>query len=143
MFQAGGRSETRPGDHAPRLSAILCADWGKEFPKRSVYVADVSARVVRRVAAKGWSVAGVLDEAERWTSTGAVLATFDVPLGVPESFLAALSRVSSRQSPLTFLDLLARTRSMPRFSVAVPKLVVGDVVKQTFQEIRRGSSLRD
>ena len=115
MFQAGGRSETRPGDHAPRLSAILCADWGKEFPKRSVYVADVSARVVRRVAAKGWSVAGVLDEAERWTSTGAVLATFDVPLGVPESFLAALSRVSSRQSPLTFLDLLARTRSMPRF----------------------------
>ena len=52
-----------------KVSAILCADWGKEFPRRAVYVADVSARVVRRVSAAGWSVTGVLEEAERWSST--------------------------------------------------------------------------
>ena len=42
------------------LSAILCADWGKERSKRAVYVADVESRVVRRLSAAGWSVAGVL-----------------------------------------------------------------------------------
>lgn len=62
------------------LAAILCADWGKEFPKRAVYVADVAARTVRRVVRAGWSVAGVLDEADRWSSAGSVLATFDAAL---------------------------------------------------------------
>jgi hypothetical protein len=100
---------------ARRVSAILCADWGKEFPKRAVYVADVSARVVRRVAATGWSVPGVLKEAERWESTGSVLATFDVPLGVPESYLAALRRTPSTPPPANFLELLTLARSMPRF----------------------------
>jgi hypothetical protein len=98
-----------------KLSAILCADWGKESRKRAVYVADVSARLVRRVSADCWSVAAVLEEAEQWSSTGSVLATFDAPLGVPESYLAALSRVSSGQPPATFLDVLARARLMPRF----------------------------
>ena len=97
------------------LSAILCADWGKEFPKRAVYVADVSARVVRWVSADGWSVAAVLAEAERWTSTGSVLAAFDAPLGVPESYHAALARLPGAAPMETFLDLLTRARSMPRF----------------------------
>ena len=103
------------GTQPRRLSAILCADWGKEFSKRAVYAADVSARVVRRVSGDGWSVAGVLAEAQRWTSTGSVLATFDAPLGVPESYLTALGRLPGAQPLATFLDLLARARSMPRF----------------------------
>lgn len=97
------------------LSAILCADWGKESSKRAVYAADVSARVVRRVSGDGWSVARVLAEAQRWTSTGSVLATFDAPLGVPESYLTALGRLPGAQPLPTFLDLLARAPSMPRF----------------------------
>ena len=100
---------------ANKLSAILCADWGKSLPKRAVYVADVSARVVRRVSALGWSVARVLEEAGRWTSSGSVLATFDAPLGVPESYLTALSRLPHAEPMTTFLDLLARVRSIPRF----------------------------
>jgi hypothetical protein len=117
----GVRQPSAPDDSssqrngARRLSAILCADWGKDFPKRAIYVADVAARAVRRVSANGWSVAGVLEEAERWSSTGSVLATFDAPLGVPESYLAALSRVSSGQPSATFFDLLARARTMSRF----------------------------
>ncbi len=103
------------GVSAGTLSAILCADWGKEFSKRAVYVADVSARVVRRVSGAGWAVAGVLAEAERWTSTGSVLATFDAPLGVPDSYLTALGKLPGAQPLGTFLDLLARAHSMPRF----------------------------
>ena len=97
------------------LSAILCADWGKEFSKRAVYAADISARVIRRVPSDGWSVAGVLAEAQRWILTGSVLATFDAPLGVPDSYLTALGRLPGAQPLATFLDLLARARSMPRF----------------------------
>ena len=100
---------------APRPSAILCADWGKESVKRAVYVADIAARVVRRVLGKAWSLAGLLEEAQRWTSMGSVLVTFDAPLGVPESYLAALNRVLSGQPLTTFLDLLASAGSMPRF----------------------------
>lgn len=67
------------------LSAILCADWGKEAGKRAVFVADISARVVKRVSRRDWSVDTVLAEAERWKSRGTVLVTFDAPLGVPAS----------------------------------------------------------
>jgi hypothetical protein len=63
---------------------MLCADWGKDIRKRSLYVADVSTRSVRRVAGSAWSLGTVLKEAERWASIGPVLATFDAPLGIPE-----------------------------------------------------------
>src|SRR5439155_21896838 len=98
-----------------KLSAILCADWGKESPKRAVYVADVESRIVRRLPAVAWSVAGVIAEAERWTSTGSVLATFDAPLGVPESYLTVLGRLPGARPMTTFLDLLTSVPSMPRF----------------------------
>lgn len=97
------------------LSVILCADWGKKFSKRAVYAADVSARVIRRVSGDGWSVARLLTEAQRWTSTGSALATFDAPLGVPDSYLTALGKLPGAQPFPTFLDLVARARSMPRF----------------------------
>ena len=50
----GVRKPSAPDDSpsqrngARRLSAILCADWGKESPKRAVYVADVIPLVRRR-----------------------------------------------------------------------------------------------
>jgi len=60
-------------------------------------------------------VGGVLDEAERWTSHGSVLATFDAPLGVPESYLTAAASVSSWRAPTTFLEFLGRAHSVPHF----------------------------
>jgi hypothetical protein len=100
---------------ASRPSTILCADWGKESAKRAVFLADVDGRVVRRVPGEAWSLARLLEEAQRFTLIGSVLVTVDAPLGVPESYLAALNRVLSGQPLGTFLDLLASTSSMPRF----------------------------
>lgn len=94
--------------------AVLCADWGKELRKRAVYLAEVPTRIVRRLPASGWTAAEVLAEAERRSSGGCVLATFDAPLGVSESFLAALRRSSGRPM-VNFLELLTAVRSMPRF----------------------------
>lgn len=100
---------------APRPSTILCADWGKESAKRAVYLADVAGRVVRRLLREGWSLASLLEEAQRSTSMGSVLVTVDAPLGIPESHLMALNSVFSGQPPTTFLELLASAAFMPRF----------------------------
>lgn len=100
------------------VSAILCADWGKEIGKRAVYVADVAAREVRRLDARdasGWSVSAVLSEADRLASRGSVLATFDTPLGIPESYLAAAARAQSWGSPTTFLEFLSQAHCSPNF----------------------------
>jgi hypothetical protein len=42
------------------VSAVLCADWGKEVSKRAVFVADVSTRVVRRLEPAMWTFEEVL-----------------------------------------------------------------------------------
>lgn len=96
------------------LSAIISADWSKEASKRAVYVADVGARSIRRLNAARWSLDGVLRAADAFASTGAVLAAFDVPLGVPESYLAAFGRLHP-QAPADFPEFLARVRSLPHF----------------------------
>jgi hypothetical protein len=97
------------------VSAILCADWGKETRKRAIYVADVAAREVRRLDASWWSVSAVLSEAARLASRGPVLATFDAPLGIPETYLAAAARVPSWRSPTTFLEFLTQAHCSPNF----------------------------
>jgi hypothetical protein len=94
---------------------ILCADWGKDLHKRAVFVADVSSRSVRRAAPRAWSLAAVLEEANRWTRSGPVLAAFDLPLSAPASYLAAAARVPSWRSPATFVDFLPRACSTPHF----------------------------
>jgi hypothetical protein len=118
-FAAGLPAKTRMTSSDKTLaqvpSAILCADWGKEAAKRAVYVADVAGRAVRRVPGRHWSLTGVLVEADRWTSGGAVLVTFDAPLGVPQSYMEAWDKASSGLAPTTFLDLLRRTAVMPDF----------------------------
>jgi hypothetical protein len=108
-------TSTASGIQAAGLSAIMCADWGKENRKRALYVADIASRIVERVSGQDWSVATVLGEAERRAAKGSVLVTFDAPLGVPESYLAAAAGVQSWRVPKTFLDLLACACSTPAF----------------------------
>ena len=98
--------------NAPGLSAILCADWGKERGKRAAYVAEVASRTIRRVDAGEWSVATVLGFADTFASSGPVLVTFDAPLGVPENYLAAAERVQSWKK----LNLRDLARSGPSSS---------------------------
>ncbi len=91
------------------ISAVLCADWGKDPSKRAVYVADVAMRCVYRLASEEWSFAAVLVEARGLADKGPVLATFDVPFGLPASYLAAWRRAT------TFLDFLPQACALPDF----------------------------
>lgn len=106
---------TSDSEPAPAPQVILCADWGKNIRKRAVFVADVSSRLVRRSAPRAWSLGAVLEEASTWTRRGPVLATFDLPLGAPASYLTAAARVPSWGSPTAFVDFLPRACSTPHF----------------------------
>src|SRR5437773_9547777 len=95
---------------------ILAADWGMEAGKRTVYAAHMSSRVVRRILPnKPWTLAGVLDVAMSMAATGLVVAAFDVPLGVPESFLNVAAAIPLWRSPSNFMDLLSRACERPLF----------------------------
>jgi len=92
------------------INTILCADWGKETRKRAVYAADVRARRVYRLQPKrAWSLPEILDAADGLSANGPVLAAFDVPFGVPNSYLAAWKSLKA------FLDLLQCACSTPGF----------------------------
>jgi hypothetical protein len=97
------------------ISAILCADWAKEQRKRAVFVADIGARTVSRIARADWSVARVLDAAQPWAERGPVLVAFDAPLGVPASYLEAPSRSPLWTSPATFIEFLRCVWSDPGY----------------------------
>ena len=96
------------------VSAVLCADWGKEVSKRAVFVADVSKRLVQRLRPATWTFEEVLRHAQPWAERGSVLVAFDAPFGVSTSYLLALSQASG-QPMADFLELLAATRQMPSF----------------------------
>ena len=97
------------------IAAVLCADWGKDPRNRAVYMADVPARTVRRLTEKSWSFVSLLRAAEPWVGKGPVLLAFDVPLGFPQSYAAALARQSTIPSPATFLRVLQEATQVPDF----------------------------
>ena len=77
-------------------------------------------------------------EAERWASSnGPVLATFDAPLGVPVSYLAAAARVRAWQLPQTFLELLAQAHGAPKFFDATTT-AADWTIKQPFFSVPAG-----
>jgi hypothetical protein len=95
---------------------IICADWSKHAQRRAVYAADVPARRIYRLHPKPhWSLPQILDAAASLSSNGPVLVAFDVPFGVPESYLAAAEAIPHWKSPQSFLQLLQLTWSMPCF----------------------------
>jgi len=69
------------------FAAIIAADWAKDARKRVVFAADILRRRVQRVDGADCSFDAVLEQARRWTDGGPVLVAFDVPLGIPKSYL--------------------------------------------------------
>lgn len=97
------------------ISAVICADWGKEQNKRAVFVADVAARTVRRIDRTGWSIAALLEAALPWRECGSVLITVDAPLGVPASYLRAASGHLPWGCPRTFPEFLKCVSADPGY----------------------------
>ena len=87
---------------------FLSADWSKRSVKRSVYVADVHNRRIRRCAPPpdGWTVGALLEEGQRLAVDGPVLVGADVVLGVPRGYWEQARRMGEGD-PGTFVEWLA------------------------------------
>ncbi len=97
-------------------ATILGADWGKAAHKRAVWAADVHGRpCVRRLYRAAWTLPLLLEEAERLVRSDPVLVVLDVPLGVPQGYLAAVNREAGLGATPTFIDLLTWTMTVPCF----------------------------
>lgn len=106
-----------------RVTRIICADWSKDPRKRAAYEALVGERVVRRVAADLNEVPSLLAYAAE--SGGSTLVAFDAPIGVPESFIAAVRARSNGCGVLGFMDWLfaaslAQAPDAARWSIDAP-----------------------
>ena len=97
------------------LRAILCADWSKSLNRREVYLADVESRHVRRLEGR-WTAQAVIAAAREAANGGTALATFDAPIGVPESYWEQVQqRPELSGGAATFADWLPRLLTAPRY----------------------------
>jgi hypothetical protein len=95
---------------------IICADWSKSVRKRAVYAADIATRSIRRLRSDaGWSVTEVLACAEHLSSRASVLVGFDVPFGVPHSYLVSAKAALGFRAIDNFVDLLLSVSRTPTF----------------------------
>jgi len=98
---------------------ILCADWSKSRAKRSVYIARVAERSVKKVTGTKWSFGEVMKLATKEREHGKVLVAFDVPLGVPASYFKEAKAGESFKAARTFVEWLPLATEIPDFFVPV------------------------
>ncbi len=87
------------------IAAILAVDWGKFPKKRAVYVAETSARTVRRLTGT-WSLEALVETARTWQGDGAVIIAIDAPLGVPAEYFSQMRAQLRLKENASFLGLL-------------------------------------
>jgi diadenosine tetraphosphate (Ap4A) HIT family hydrolase len=97
------------------LRAILCADWSKDSARRAAYVADVPARLVKRLGSGPFALRSLLDAATGYAKDGPVLVGIDAPLGAPRSLLAATQDELGLSPTATFVDWLGKAAAWPDF----------------------------
>ncbi|MCY3969010.1 MAG: hypothetical protein OXG74_03685 [Acidobacteria bacterium] len=92
-------------DSQPRF--FVSADWSKDPRKRSVYVADLSERLIYREARSGWALPSLMALARQLSKQGSVLVGVDLVLGVPQSYWKLVLAESRYGQPATFIDCLS------------------------------------
>jgi hypothetical protein len=102
----------------PVIDYLLCADWSKEQKGRSLYAANVLTREVFRTEEGGLTVDFALEKARDLATRGNVLLSFDVPLGLPQSFLSALRNTPDWNDASGFIEFLLIAARTPSFFVS-------------------------
>lgn len=94
------------------FSTIVTADWSAALAKRSVYVADVETRTVRRLPGEEWTFEALLDRSAALPPP--VLLGIDAVLGLPRPYFDAARALVPTWAPARgFLDWLALTMATP------------------------------
>jgi len=97
---------------------LLCADWSKEQKGRALYVANVLKSEVRRVSEVPLTLDSALARARELAKEGTVLLSFDLPLGLPESFLSSLRKFPGWEAASSFPCFLPIAAQAPAFFVS-------------------------
>ena len=94
---------------------FLSADWSKEPSKRSVYVADLEERRIRKAhpGACGWNLDSLLVRARELSRHGKVLIGVDLALGVSRGYWRLL--LGEHRRPATFVDWMRELDSSGEF----------------------------
>ena len=85
---------------------VVSADWSKHARQRSVYIADLQQRRIRRAEGHAWHLASLLTLATDLTRHGSVLVGIDLALGVPRDYWRRVRDGRRHRQPVTFLDWL-------------------------------------
>ena len=87
---------------------FISADWSKESTKRSVYVADIDKRSIRKASTtKFWNLKALLELANTLRESGGpVLIGVDVVLGVSNGYWSMVLEKSGRHQPKNFVHWL-------------------------------------
>ena len=85
---------------------VVSADWSKHARKRSVYIADLQQRRIRRAESHAWHLASLLTLATDLARRGSVLVGIDLALGVPRDYWRRVRDGRRRRQPVTFIDWL-------------------------------------
>jgi hypothetical protein len=98
---------------------IVCADWSARPASRAAWMAAPGTKELRRLEpARGepWTVTRVLERARGLVGTaGSALVSFDAPIGVPESYLAAARAEFGASADANFLEWLPLAAAAPEF----------------------------
>lgn len=103
---------------SPQFPAFfVSADWSKDKRKRSVHVADLATRRIRRPESSGWTLEALLNLAANLAQRGPVLVGIDAALGVPAGYWRAVQvrDWDSGGTPATFIDWLSRLDAASEF----------------------------
>ena len=88
---------------------FISADWSKKSKKRSVYVADINNRSIRKhYTPKIWNLEALLGLANNLRQSGPVLIGVDVVLGVSNGFWRMVLENSGRHQPKNFVHWLRK-----------------------------------
>lgn len=90
------------------MSFFISADWSKRSDKRSVYIADLRNRRIRKEQPQGalWNIHTLLGRAKELSTDGHVLLGIDVVLGVPRDFWKLILSERRQNPPETFVEWL-------------------------------------
>lgn len=92
------------------IASLISADWSKDPKKRSVWVADIEARRLRKADPEpsGWDFKSVLGLAKTLRDAGPVLIGIDAALGLPSDYWRLAVEQSPPRRSDTFVDWLQR-----------------------------------
>ena len=87
---------------------LISADWSKDVKKRSVHVADVRKRCIRREEYSEWNLPNLLELARERAVDGSVLVGLDLVLGVPWNYWREVLKSGHWGHPTSFIDWIRR-----------------------------------